>query len=217
MIKKILVITDSLGLPRAHPEKCSFEATWPCRLKAIPNLIVHQLSMGGATIDELYNQVINHHIFFNPDIIIIQSGIVDCSPRAFSRTELLLLNSTFITREIRAIIVKRFSNFLRRHRKVAYTTEKKFMFFLNNFHKISGTNTIFWLGILPGSEKYEKKVPGITKRINLYNKRIAQIFNENYISLETIPRDGIMSDQHHLNKEGHQYIYNLIVQKLNLG
>ncbi len=54
-MKKILVITDSLGLPRKDPEECLFENTWPFLLKK-NGFIIHQVSIGGATIDQLYRQ-----------------------------------------------------------------------------------------------------------------------------------------------------------------
>ncbi len=71
-MKKILVITDSLGLPRKDPEECLYENTWPILLKK-NGFIIHQVSIGGATIDQLYRQVAYHKLF-NPDIVIIQDS-----------------------------------------------------------------------------------------------------------------------------------------------
>src|SRR5688500_17972440 len=95
--KKILIITDSLGLPRAVPEVCSYEQTWPFLLNNA-GYQIHQVSIGGATVSELYRQLEYHYLFL-PDLVIVQSGIVDCAPRALGKFESLLLNKFIVTRK----------------------------------------------------------------------------------------------------------------------
>lgn len=42
-MKKILIITDSLALPREKPEICAFEDTWPELLKKNKKFQIHQV------------------------------------------------------------------------------------------------------------------------------------------------------------------------------
>ena len=79
-MKKLLLITDSLGLPRLFPEKTEYEDTYPNLLKK--HFIIMQYSKGGGTIIELYEQT-GYFKAFEPDVIILQSGIVDCAPRPY--------------------------------------------------------------------------------------------------------------------------------------
>ena len=32
-MKRLLIITDSLGAPRVTPEICCYDDTWPCKVK----------------------------------------------------------------------------------------------------------------------------------------------------------------------------------------
>ena len=84
-------------------------------------------------------------------------------------------------------------------------------FFIDKFHE----SEVFALSIVPASSDYEKQVPGITKKIDKYNLMLKNVFGNKYIDLKDIPLKGIMSDHHHLTKEGHQYIYNAILRTLN--
>lgn len=88
--RRILVITDSLGLPRDYPERCIYSDTWPALLKKDGH-IIHQISIGGATVSELADQLLSYHLSFCPDVVLFQSGIVDCAPRAFTRNELFFV------------------------------------------------------------------------------------------------------------------------------
>lgn len=83
-----MILTDSLSLPRVFPEKCKFEDTYPYLLRRM-GLHVHQVSIGGATSDTLVSQL-HYHLPFNPKIIILQVGIVDCAPRFARKSEVFL-------------------------------------------------------------------------------------------------------------------------------
>ncbi len=72
-MKKMLIITDSLGLPRPKPEIVEYNDTWVKKISIYYD--VWQYSSGGATISDLYSQI-EYHKMFNPDIVLIQSGIL---------------------------------------------------------------------------------------------------------------------------------------------
>jgi hypothetical protein len=211
-MKRILIITDSLGLARSIPEMVKFEETWPQKLKK--HFIVHQISIGGATVDFLFEQL-DYHLNFNPDYVILQSGIVDAAPRALTKFENDFFNHFYITRRLVNLILPKFSGFFRKARKITYTNSEKYeknvQAFIHIFH-----NKLFWIGIPLSCESYEKKVPGISKSINKFNELLQNNLGSNYVSLEKMPANYLMSDHHHLNMQGHNYIYDQILERLLL-
>ena len=83
--KRVLVISDSLGLPRENPDGIIYyENSWPYLLKEKFDVI--HLGIGGASIDQLVSQA-GYYRFANPDFVILQSGIVDCAPRTMTKKE----------------------------------------------------------------------------------------------------------------------------------
>ena len=81
---KILVFSDSLGLPRNTPQAVNWEETWVQLLSKI--YCVEYCAIGGAKVSDLSRQI-SYYKIFNPDIVIVQSGIVDCAPRALTEFE----------------------------------------------------------------------------------------------------------------------------------
>lgn len=194
-MKKILIITDSLGLPRDFPEKCSYENTWPVLLKN-EDFMVHQVSIGGATSSDLLKQC-KYHKAFNPDIVFVQVGIVDCAPRFMTRKEMnfIAINSIF-----EKIIFKLMAkDRIRNYRKVSNTSPKMFEKNLNEIVLIFKEAKVYFIEILPISRKYEKILPGIVKKAEIYNK-IIQKFN--FIKTDDFSETKVMTDFHHLSEEG---------------
>ncbi len=208
-MKKILLLTDSLSLPRSKPELCIYEDTWPALLN--PGYKVHQVAIGGATITRLVEQI-TYHKQFNPEVVILQSGIVDCAPRALSKFEIELMNRfSFLKKNVEPYVHKRRVK-IRKKRKITYTSLKEY---IENLRIIqSSFPKVFALGIVPSNDGFEKIIPGVSNNILLYNQALQDVFKDDLISLGSIPTSGVMSDYTHLNKEGHLYIHDLIEQKL---
>ena len=116
---KILILTDSLGLPRFEPEPCFFEETWPILLKEIYSNI-HQVSIGAATSQIILKQV-NYQKAFNPDLVILQVGIVDCAPRFMTRKELDLTYALGIFGKGLRFLFNR--NWIKKLRNISYINE----------------------------------------------------------------------------------------------
>lgn len=206
---KILILTDSLGLPRHKPEICSFEDTWPILLKNIhPN--IHQVSIGAATSQVLLKQI-TYQKAFEPDIVILQVGIVDCAPRFMSRKELDFTNALGnLGKGLRFMFNKKW---VKKVRNISYIDEVEFG---NNIEKIrdSFKCPTIAIEILPSDEQYELLLPGVNSKIISYNKILRQNFKYCVQTHDFIEKKGIMSDHHHLNKEGHEYLYSKIVDVL---
>jgi lysophospholipase L1-like esterase len=202
MSKRILLLTDSLPLPRFKPEVCEYIHTYPELLKQ-HGYIVHQVSIGGATSGDLLTQV-NYHKAFNPDYIFVQVGIVDCAPRFFTRLELELYRKL---KRVGKTIME-----LRKTRKKVYTNSNGFEANINTIQKRYGNIPVYFLGILPATEIYEKLLPGITQNIKTYNAILSKMAN--FIPTDDFNFSGIMSDGHHLNANGHQQLFKKIVNVL---
>lgn len=209
---KVLIITDSLGLPRPVPEIVLYEETWCHKLSEIS--IVHQCSLGGGTIDQLSSQL-NYLKMFSPDFVIVQSGIVDCTPRALTKTENYLVNKFWLSRKLMNYFSKLIIRSLRKRGKT-YTTPKVFSANVNRFLKEFGSK-LYWVGIIPAVEKYENKITGVEKNINTYNTILQEKLKMNYISTAEFSESFLMSDFHHLNKAGHHKLFLDISGRLKLS
>jgi len=214
MGKKILVLSDSLALPRNNPEVCDYVDTWPAMLKN-DDYEVHQVSIGGATSYDLLRQC-GYHLSFSPDFVIVQAGIVDCAPRALGRIESDVLNHFLLTRKILGRVLPKCNSFLRKHRAIKYTKLNAFKKNIIDLKTKFVDKDFFWIGIVPPNLNYEVKLPGITGSVKQYNDLLASQLLDYYISLSDIPESGVMSDHIHLTKFGHEYVCNLIKTKLKV-
>lgn len=211
---KIAIFTDSLGLPRNTPEKVEYKNTWIYLLGKEHEIF--QVSIGGATIIDLYNQT-GYLESFNPDIVLIQSGIVDCTPRALTKTENHILNKYRITRKILNIILKKKTiRFLRKYRNCNYTNISTFLHYANNFQTHYKISRVYFIGILPAADAYENKIPGVKHNINLYNRGLKNIYLNNFLDTSDFGTNEIMSDYTHLNDAGNKALFNKICKIINL-
>ncbi|HUS00530.1 MAG TPA: SGNH/GDSL hydrolase family protein [Chitinophagaceae bacterium] len=211
-MKKILVLTDSLGLSRnSNGNLVRYEKTWVNLLKA--DFIIHQVSIGGATITDIVNQM-DYHSQFQPDIVIVQSGIVDCAPRAFTKTERMIFSAVPLVNKLFNKISANYGRQIRNFRQKTYTPPRIFEGSINKIRDFFFPVPVYFLGIVPAMEDYEKQVKGIKNKIDLYNNIIKK--SANYISLEEITIDRLMPDWHHLNESGNEYVYRKILQEINL-
>lgn len=208
---KIQIFSDSLALPREIPQQVYYEETYPAMLSL--NHTVAQYSKGGAVIKELLDQTF-YYKMFQPDVVILQSGIVDCGPRPFTQFEEHFFSLNFFTKGCKAILKRLTKKWLRNLRKVAWTKPSQYRAYCMKFKEVYGSTPIFALGILPARVEYEKQLKGITKRVNEYNLILKEVFGDHFIDTSSIPDSGIMADHHHLTAEGHQYIYSLITERI---
>ncbi len=222
---RIVVGGDSLGLPRLKPTIISYKDIWPFLLESKLrnkniNCVVLNHSERSRTLPKFLKNFQDIVSIWEPDILIIQIGIVDCAPRLFSEREHKFLNSGFIHWRIARAII----NFASKHRRqiiklrswVRYTPLKKFKMSLQNLGKIlSNVNfkTII-LPIMPSFPSHIYRSPGYNESVEKYNEEW-KLFCEKYfhifINLEDVINgfkleDLLLEDGHHLSKLGHQRI-----------
>lgn len=211
--KRILVVTDSLGLPRAIPETCHLDASWP-RLLASKYDVV-QISIGGGTIGELYRQVSGYYNNVKPDVVIIQSGIVDCAPRSFSKKELDFFIMTKAGRFFLRVM-KPYSVKLRKLRKKKYTKPADYSNFFSKFISLFEC-PILCIETISGNNEYEKKVPGIIQSVKQYNDILINHKSEKFCIIPTgdFTKEDVMSDHIHLTEQGCSKLFEKICATLN--
>ncbi len=200
---RVLFLTDSLSLPReGDGEVVKYNETYINLLrKRFPEFLIVDCAIGGATIWDLFKQSF-YYKYFDPQLVIIHCGIVDCAPRAFTLFEKKLLKKL-------GLKPKRLIRFLRKYRGYRLTPQKKFekicVRLKNQFFGVP----VWSIGIMPASLAYEKKLPGIIKSIAAYNQILAENFN--FIDNREFPLEGILGDHHHLNGYGHK----VLTERLN--
>jgi hypothetical protein len=121
--KVVLVLTDSLGLPRSSPETCRFRETWPERLRN-EGYKIRQCSIGGATSSDLANQL-NYYGDMPINTCVLQVGIVDCTPRFATKPEIYAIKQLgkSVSGKILIMLNKRI---VRKYRGITYVSEHEF-------------------------------------------------------------------------------------------
>jgi hypothetical protein len=209
--RNILILSDSLALPREVPEYCGWEDTWPSLLRKASGMNVHQLSIGGATVTDLLKQV-SYYAAMKPAVVILQVGIVDCAPRFLSRTELNAINLIPAKRIRKWLLSSLNTPRFRKVRNLTYTPITKFERALSSIQQGFSTSSVYALGILSASQQYEQLLPGISQNIQRYNSVLTRCFDSRYIHMTEFPTAGLMSDHHHVNSTGHQFICDKILK-----
>ena len=206
---KILIITDSLGLPRKHGE---YESTWPVIIKQqFSDYEYITLNIGGMTSSELVSQL-SYYDKFEPILVIIQDGIVDCAPRAVKQNETLRkLFLKSITKLNKSFGDKLFS-FLIKYRCASYVSIDLFK---KNIEKVKSQFScpVLWIEIVSATH-LEDLLPGVLGKIANYNNALDNMYNANFIKLPTINDSCFIADGHHLSTKGHKEVANNLCIKI---
>jgi lysophospholipase L1-like esterase len=174
-----------------------------------------QLSYGNLTTEELVNQLIGYLNDWSPDLIIVQSGINDCRPEAFS--------------SFQKVLIKKFSGplfrYLNKHihdsrvikwRSVYRVTKRSYRKTIIKLKNIFSSSKIIFIEINAG-EGYERARPGVLSSIDDYNAVINEVYPEGVISVKEKldQHGGLNEDNLHLNTEGHRVLAGLLEEKIN--
>lgn len=219
MTPKIVVLTDSLGLARKTPQSVLLEETWPCLLKsALATNEWYQFSMGGATSSDLLEQGQYWMHGVRPvDWLIVQAGIVDCAPRAFSKREKVL-------QQIFLVITRPFPKFrkftfeyIRRTRQVSYVDAQGFRENVKQLKRLADEQNakLLWLPVL-GANFYNAILPGVDKKIAMTNELLQAEMGDGFINVQ-LSAECFMSDGHHLLAEGHRILAERIFNYITAG
>src|SRR5207249_10101780 len=92
---KILLLTDSTGNPRSFPASMvvKVEETYPYLLRGeFRGSTFYQLSFGNITTEDLISQAMSYLSHWEPDFVVVQSGMSDCRPEAFTEAQKAIIN-----------------------------------------------------------------------------------------------------------------------------
>lgn len=219
----LLIQGDSLSLPR---QSVGYLETWPGLLQQNLNeFCVVSIARSEKTTDDFSSDLEEHHKreleYYNPQILVVQIGIVDCAPRYFRKWEKAILDLIPID------IVSSGLFFVGKHlrdrsAKRAYVKQSQFKLNLQSYcRRVEQTdvNQIFLTKILQPTQELLENNPQIEWCITEYNSIIDEVACE-FDIVETIrPLDNdpateqelaaehTLADGYHLNSDGHRRLF----------
>lgn len=182
---KILLLTDSAANPRSFPVpmRVRLEETYPYLLReAFKSATFYQLSFGNITTEDLLSQPIAYLTHWEPDFIIVQCGLADCRPEAFTELEKGLINR--LPGSLFGKLKKQILNpGLIKWRQVYRVSPQSFRKTLRKFKMVFSSSRVFWLEICAGPG-YEEERPGVCRRIAEYNKISEEVYGDTFVRLQ---------------------------------
>ncbi len=232
--RRILIIGDSTASPRLTVK---YRDTWACKLKNVmPDDDFIVLVDGGRTTKFLAinptkcpNGTIGYDPYpleiFEPNVIILNIGIVDCAPRLFSRRE-----SYFVDRmpeRLRKILIFLAKRLRTRTDLRAYVDPREFEANVRQYLERCRNEKIehfIIIGIPTPDERTLVKNPRLSDAAARYNaiyKRLCMDFNFVTFIDPLHPNESVSSlyleDGYHLSSYGHSHVYDAIVTVLGKG
>ncbi|NYT39228.1 SGNH/GDSL hydrolase family protein [Sphingomonas sp. R-74633] len=193
-----------------------YEQSYIAQLKAAnPDYDVIHYGHGGATIERLFNYTSYFHRTVRPDFCFVQSGIVDCAPRALKEIELQAIKALPLVGRMIGKLVQKNAATIRKFRKLSYTPIDTYRVYLDKFEQTFGR--IWWITIPPASSAYEQQLPGITAQVDAYNQLLEV---RPHVATADFTEAEMMSDFHHLSVAGHKKLFarmNAIVRDRGAG
>jgi len=217
MRKKVLIITDSISLPRPG---IKYEETWIYLLKQeFPELDIMVNSEKGSMTSRLVNEGgggIDLLELYEPHLVIVQMGITECAPRLFKKHG---FEHFFLTKILLARLRSSYIDFVRKRRirnpEIPYIRPEQFKANLTNYieraHK-AGTRIII-LSIFKPNNLFASKSPSIGRNIQLYNDIYRELAGRypHVRYLDPIGTDvdmnAITIDELHINQEGNKMVF----------
>lgn len=227
---RIVIYSDSMA--RARPDldeqnKTYYSETYGVLLRQeiAPQHevdIVHIESLDSSDGEYQVNPYVS---FKNPDIVFFQIGINDCAPRIFKKNsflaKLIYENKLFekITLNLIPRLINKYRYEITKMFKSSYVDidlyEKNYNRMIEKIKLLNPNCKFYVISILNSSQKLSKKSYAIQNNIEQYNKRLQNLFKENYIDINEIEFDNIfINDGVHVTKEMHQLIFSKIYKHI---
>ena len=235
---RIVVLADSYALPRlVENDEVHWEDTWPYLLQNTlrsGNSKIEVINCGKRkrTIDSIIGWDFQEHIIFKePDVVLIQIGIVDAAPRIISKKERATLNHRLFPAFLRKKIIEtRKKNKVRITKKdplaKVYTKPDAFHLYLLNFKKridsdLSKKPKVIFIPITAYFKKMGVASPYFQKNVEAYNAILQKFTNEHSMSMISLPegfsenQDYFCNDGYHLSPQGNRTMAQIISKNLS--
>ncbi|MDT8903851.1 hypothetical protein [Anaeroselena agilis] len=212
----ILFVTDSLGGPRFSPEQLYFQDTWVYKVRDhLKNMGVetHSIVCYGLDSHQVRYDLLRFLPYYKPDLIVYQIGICDCAPRAISTAELRLIK--YLPGRIQSLVRRIIRRYFKKLTVVRDISNIDLFSFQENIRHISKQFNSIFIPIAPVCDGYVKVTPLIRQRAIEYNevlKKHSQFWLDEYVnSPKELIENMFVSDHHHLNNFGQEYLTKLIL------
>ena len=221
MSENILIVGDSLGLPR---EEMPYKKTWPFLMAnslqsyhfifKIQRALTTQMLHLGMFQDWLE--------YYTPKDVIMQVGIVDCAPRYLKKSglkmKLLGVSPGFIKNSAWKLIKK--SGRSAKYADVSIEEfEANLLKYISRCEK-ANVERIFFIKIARPGTAMIKSNPGVIKQVELYNTiydKIA-VSNKKCIVISDLAQaddNYFLEDGYHLNEYGNNILFQSILKHYN--
>jgi len=215
---KILILTESAGNPRSFPveDMTELEETYPYLIREeYKHAVFWQLSYGNITTEELTSQACAYLTHWNPDLIIVHSGLNDCRPEAFTDFQKYIITN----------LSGRLAQYLKKYmyhpklikiRKIQRVSARRFRKTIKKLKLIFNDSNIIWLEISV-DDSYDEIRPGVIRRMAKYNSILKEFYKDNVINLqaELSRENGFTTDKLHWNSTGHKLVARKLIEKIN--
>jgi len=213
--KKVLIVTDSLGLPRPKPDFLKDQECWPYRVSKIAGDFEFYFHMrSGYSTDDLVADLKEVLGSYEPDLIFLQIGIVDCAPRALTKKELAFISRLPIFNKILHTLIKKYRENIILWRQITYVDELRFEQNLEKFKAHFRQAKIAFVPIAPASEGYQANSPGVENNILKYNNILCRLCEEVPAFINSESLNIFLPDGYHLNSSGHELVYESVKTRL---
>lgn len=223
---RILVVADSLGLPRnENGMRVRYESTYPYLLgKKNINYDIVNFSSRSKTIVDAMNEL-DEVLLYDADCIILQIGIVDCAPRTFLKKEKLIVS------KLPSKIRTRFIEFRKKKRENTKTDslskvyvrpkdfKKNYLELITRLKRGNVDLKIIIIPIIGYLKGLEMKSKGFSRNIIMYNEILSAIVNETGSSVVQTDlffdsENYFVDDYYHLSEFGHDVLTQEILKYL---
>jgi acyl-CoA thioesterase-1 len=222
MLAKVLILADSLALPREGSDDIPYEATYPYLIEAslrqnprVQLPIILERGMRRRTIEYVLDEWFELVELRRPDLVIIHVGIVDCAPRIFLRRERQFVENirwTWLRKRILSFVHKHRARLIRMRPRV-YVPLERFQPLVDEvIAKARELQTkLVFINILEPPDAVETRSPGFQQNVQRYNQLLESRVDDETVRL--IDLNGMIAqkggaakmtvDGIHLNREAH--------------
>ncbi|MBF0171711.1 MAG: SGNH/GDSL hydrolase family protein [Nitrospinae bacterium] len=155
---------------------------------------------------------------FAPEVVVLQVGIVDASPRALSEIERKVIARLpgFVQRLTHAFVRKSYARLITT-RKITYVSPERFAANLDRIKQVFAPARFVVVPIGVPNEGYRRKNPLIEQNVARYNGLLAEAFGPDLLTdiFEGDVERFYTPDHHHLSAEGHAAVAASVVRRLN--
>ncbi len=221
MTEKVLFLGDSLGLPRPDRQVVDNQ-TWPSLISesfSSDGLQFYSYFVGGAHSGKLLSLRKRGYLAgFDPDIVVLQVGIVDCANRALREGTREFISTIPGIRRIVRGFIRLFHRQILSIRNITFVSRKRFESNLIELEGMFPESRFIVIPILPASEEYCKKMPRIGNNVSDYNEILNEVFGESFLNSlysDNSIEDLVLDDFHHLSAMGHKIVAEAVSKELS--